>query len=130
MQMMRNCPMHLPGAKVEVLDTADGVALTLTADAGSVDELRRRVQFLVSRHNERFDKLRVMPHARILAGKATYEEVPNGAKLMLVPRDPAQLEAFRTQVHERVERLQGGDCLMMEEMMGEPDEDVPAEDDR
>jgi hypothetical protein len=48
----------------------------------------------------------------------TYEDVPNGSRLTLYPKDPARLEEFRTRIREHVERMKKGDCAMMQGMMG------------
>jgi hypothetical protein len=53
----------------------------------------------------------------VKAGTVTYEATMEGAKLTLTPRDPAKLAEFRTQVRAHVEKMQKGECSMMQDMM-------------
>jgi hypothetical protein len=46
-----------------------------------------------------------------------YEEVPNGVRLTLTPKDPAQLEEFRPKVRQHAEQMKKGECSMMQGMM-------------
>ena len=46
-----------------------------------------------------------------------YEDVTNGVRVTLTPKDPAQLEAFRAEVRQHVEHIQKGECPMMGEGM-------------
>ena len=46
-----------------------------------------------------------------------YEEVPNGVRLTLTPKDPAKLEEFRAKVRQHAEQMKKGECSMMQEMM-------------
>ena len=46
-----------------------------------------------------------------------YEEIPNGARLMLTPKDAAQLSEFRMRVRDFAERMKKGDTMMMHRMM-------------
>jgi hypothetical protein len=130
MQMMQNCPMQVHGAKVAVTDTTVGVDVTITTESGNVDELRRRVEYMAKMHSAHESKRhmgganpgptgrdhQMMRPTSMIAGTVTYEPVPNGAKLTLIPKDPGQLEAFRKQVREHAERMKKGDCPMMQGM--------------
>jgi hypothetical protein len=114
-EMMQNCPMKLPNVKMSLEDTLDGIAITMTTESGNVDVLRRRIEHLAAMRNNS-DGGRGMMRNRVV-GTAKYEPVPNGAKLTLTPRDPAQLESFRKRVRAHAECMQNGDCSMMQEMM-------------
>jgi hypothetical protein len=124
MQMMRNCPMHVQGAKVAVADTADGVAVSITTESGKVDELRRRMKLIAEMRDANENRPAMMPNR--IPATVKYEEVPNGARLTLTPKDPAQLEALRKQVHKRAERLQNGACSMMQGIMGVQEQEPSA----
>jgi hypothetical protein len=116
MQMMRNCPASLESVKFAVADTATGIALTITTESGNVDELRQGLERMAAMHSPNGEKPSMMRH-RMIAGSIQFEEVEGGAKLTLTPVDPSQLDAFRKQVREHVERMQKGDCSMMQGMM-------------
>ena len=47
------------------------------------------------------------------AATASFEDTDGGARLVLRPNSPAQLKALRQHVRLRVERMAGGECLMM-----------------
>jgi hypothetical protein len=125
MQMMQNCPMKVAGVKVAVADTTDGIAVTITTESGNVDELRRRVELMATMHSPNGDQPAMMRN-RMIAGSVKFEEVENGARLTLTPKDPAQLEAFRKQVREHAKRMEKGDCSMMQGMMGGIQQQKPA----
>jgi hypothetical protein len=115
---MQNCPMKVPGAQVAASDTADGVALTFTTSSGDVAELRRRVETMAKMHS-------MAPgpgmHEQMIPFTAKVEEVPNGARVLLSPKDPAKLEEFRGSVEKHVENMNNGGCTMMQGMMGHAD---------
>lgn len=81
--------MSTPAQEVE-----GGVVLTFTAEAGDVVELRRRVHLMAERHQAPADGNGVH-HGAMPAATASVEETPNGARLVLKPRDPAQLDVLR-----------------------------------
>lgn len=47
------------------------------------------------------------------AATASVEDIEGGARLVLRPKDPAQLGALRQHVRARAERMQHGECPMM-----------------
>jgi hypothetical protein len=101
MAMMKDCPMAVEGAAITAEDTANGVALTITTKTGNVTELRDRVQRMLGMHG--------------LAAKS--EAIAGGAKVILTPKDPAQLTEFRKQVRDHVDHMTNGACQQMHEMM-------------
>jgi hypothetical protein len=113
MPMMQSCPMRITGAHVSAADVENGIALTITTDSGNVAELRWRTEHMAKMHSDPSGAMR----PRMTPFTAKYEEVPNGARLTLMPKDPAQLDDFRARVRERVERMADGDCSMMQGMM-------------
>lgn len=108
--------MHIQGLKVAVTDIPGAVVVTLTTEPERVDRLRSRVEHMAAVHNRMMNRPARMPN-RIVAGTVKYEEVPDGARLTLMPRDPAELEELRKQVRERAEQMQKGGCSMIQEMM-------------
>ena len=112
MPMMMNCPMTLQGTSVSVVDTPTGVAISLTTKAENVAELRRRVQQMATMHSGQHSS-EAMKHGQMMPGTIKYEEIENGARLTLTPREPAKLDDFRKQVRAHVEKMQKGDCSMM-----------------
>ena len=58
-----------------------------------------------------------MMQGQMMPGTVKYEAIENGAKLTLTPKDPAKLAEFRAQVRAHVEKMQKGECSMMQDMM-------------
>jgi hypothetical protein len=114
MQMMQNCPMKVPGADIAVADTENGVAVTITTKTGDVADLRRRTESMAKMHSAESNK---GMHGQMMPFDVKYEEIADGARLSLTPRDAARLEEFRTKVRQHVEQMKKGDCSMMQEMM-------------
>ncbi len=52
------------------------------------------------------------PTGPMPATKASVESTSTGARLLLTPEDPSQLDALRQHVHTHHERMQGGECWM------------------
>jgi hypothetical protein len=102
MAMMKDCPMAVEGTEITAEDTANGVALTITTKTGNVTELRERVQRMLGMHG--------------LVAKS--EVITGGARVVLTPKDPAQLTEFRKQVRDHVDHMtKNGACRQMHEMM-------------
>ena len=114
MAMMQNCPMKVSGADVAVADTKDGVALTITTKTGDVAELRRRTESMARMHSAESNKAM---HGEMMPFDVKYEEISEGARLTLTPKDTARLEEFRAKVRQHVEQMKKGECSMMQEMM-------------
>src|SRR5215831_18243796 len=109
--MMQNCPMQVPGAEVSISDTNDGIAVTITTSSGDVAELRRRVESMAKMHSN--DGM----HGNMMPFSVTSEEIQNGARLTLKPKDPAKLAEFRSTVRQHAEQMKKHDCSMMQGMM-------------
>lgn len=136
---MSMCPVAVPGTVVAAEETELGISLAFTTtDSRNVGELRRRVQAMARMHEQR----RVRGEERGPRSKAgnggmmgggmaghpmppsrvTVEEIPDGARLVFEPVDPAQKEALREHVRamaasEGGARVMHGECPMMEMMM-------------
>ena len=109
--MMQSCPMQVPGAEVSILDTKDGIAVTITTTSGDIADLRARVEPMAKMHSTE------AMHGNMMAFSATYEAIPNGARLTLVPKDPQRLPEFRNIVRQHAEQMKNYDCSMMQGMM-------------
>jgi len=117
MQMMQDCPMNVQGTEIAVADTSDGIALSFTTSSGSVDELRLRVERMAKMHTSPTGTATAMP-GMMMPGTAKYEAIAKGARLTLTPKNPAQLDEFRKQVRNHVERMgKEGGCSAMQTMM-------------
>jgi hypothetical protein len=114
MSMMQNCPMKVAGVDLAVANVDTGIALTITTKSGDVAELRRRTESMVKMHTP---SANASMHGGMMAFSIKYEEVPNGARLTLAPKDLAQLEEFRAKVRQHAEQMKQGDCSMMQGMM-------------
>ena len=114
MAMMQSCPMKVTGADVAVADVENGVAVTITTKSGDVADLRRRTENMAKMHS---GSSNADMHGQMMPFSAKYEEVPNGSRLTLTPKDQAQLKEFRAKVRQHVEQMAKGDCSMMQGMM-------------
>lgn len=126
-EMMRMCPMQVPGASVAVADVDGGVAVRYRSDqADQVEDLRGRVRRMAERHRTMHQRhaqhdgaaeggrMMMMPPAT-----ATVEEIPQGARVVLRPQDAGDLADLRRHARKhakRAEKMEGG-CPMMG-MMG------------
>jgi hypothetical protein len=118
--------------------TPDGAALVFTSEAGDVSELQDRVQEMAERHNRRSgvergpamededpgpDDTGMMDrgaqgmdmHGREMEGamvgtRAHAEDLDNGARLVLVPRDPSDLPGLREHVRAHVHDIAAVEC--------------------
>jgi hypothetical protein len=121
--VLRACPLGVPSAHIDVVETADGTDLELFATLPShVTELRRRVRDQTHAHgpghhdglghagrhglgHEHGLRLWTLPPLR-----ATVYDAPAGARLALVPIDPRDRAALRDAVAKRVAYLEGRGC--------------------
>lgn len=111
MPMMGNCPMQVAGATVSIQDTNDGIALAITTESGDVADLQRRVEGLAKMQST--DGM----HGNMMPFTVVYEQIPNGARLTLKPKDPGKLEEFRSTVRQHAEQMKNHDCSMMQGTM-------------
>ena len=124
--LVDQCPMHVAGTQVALSDTPTGVAIDFTT-TGDVGELRARVHHMASMHDQMSgghdpgimnDSSMMMPPSHAAAN-----DIDGGAHLVLIPVDPAQLDALRATAHRHVDMMRGGECPMMKmnnmNMMGD-----------
>ena len=114
MAMMQSCPMKVTGADVSVADVENGIAVTVTTKSGDVADLRRRTENMAKMHS---GSSNADMHGHMMSFSVKYEEVPNGARLTLTPKDVTQLQEFRAKVRQHVEQMAKGECSMMQGMM-------------
>lgn len=127
------CPMMIDPATTQVTasDTSDGIALVFTT-SGDVAELRARVRRMADMHNQMAGMHgggTTGPggmhgggmhgghgtgpmHMHMVPSRASVEDVPGGARLLLVPTDPAQLAALRQQARMHADMMAKGQCPM------------------
>lgn len=107
------CPMKVQGTAVQAKDVDGGVAFVFTTKTGDVVDLRQRVRHMAQMHGAnaagmmttttvsgvhrapRDVKIRREP---MPASEASAEDVEHGARLVIRPKDPAQLPGLRRQV--------------------------------
>ena len=133
------CPLALAGTTSSTEDTVDGVVVTFaTTKPGDMAELRRRVDKLAEAHNSMSaaatDDLSAAPpqapgptaspettpageardEATAAGGKldseAAAETSEAGVRLVLRPRDPAQLDSIRDHLRKQADDLVQGVC--------------------
>lgn len=128
------CPMMIDPATTQITtsDTSDGVAITFTT-TGDVNALRARVRQMAEMHNRMAGMQGGgmqgggmqrggmqgggmqggMMHMQMVPSRATVEEIPGGARLVLVPVDPTQVASLRQHARVHAEMMQKGKCPMM-----------------
>jgi hypothetical protein len=115
------CPADVEDTAVSQADVEGGSSLIFTTRGSSrVSELRRRVQRMAAVHDDhhRGDGARVVdfrpgpnPGTRLTASTASAEDVEGGARLVLHPRDLAELDALRAEVRAQAAQLAAGSCV-------------------
>jgi hypothetical protein len=109
--------MGTTSTQITASDTINGAALVFTTN-GDVAGLRARIRHMAEMHNQ-MAGMRGSGSAgpgghgmgmHRIPSYASAEEVPGGARLVLVPTDPSQLAALRQQVRMHVEKMQSGPC--------------------
>lgn len=134
MQRLRSvCPVALEDVDVAVEDTTGGVALIFTTDTGDLVALRQRAENLaqmytmhrgrgyMSWHHMNGDPNRKPRGWSHMAGRGPMPaastiltEIENGARLELTPTDPSQLDALREYVRWHQQRMQSGQCWILQ----------------
>jgi hypothetical protein len=132
------CPLALTGTTSTVENTVDGVVVLFsTTQPQSMPELRQRVERLADAHNsmsagpgedlttappqapgptttpegaEAAKDAKAAPSGGKIASKATAESSEEGVRLVLRPRDPAQVDSARDQLRKQADDLVQGVC--------------------
>jgi hypothetical protein len=124
------CPMGVRGTTVAASDIDGGISLTFVTPTGDVSELRRRVRRMAQMHeagcgiiSQRGTMMAGRSTSGSTSGSATAsaDDLDQGARLVLKPADPGQLDSFRQQVRLCVEHLKHGECPMTVPSTGSAD---------
>lgn len=122
---MGMCPMSVPGAQVAAEDTATGEALTFTTSPDQAGALRERVHAMAQMHNQHHsgdDSGHVGMHGMMGGGggmtmpppsQAVVDDLPQGARMVVTPKDPGDLQRLQATVREHAARMQQHGCGMM-----------------
>ena len=120
------CPMGVPGTQVSAVDETNGATMTVTANA-QVAELQRRVHAMVAMHNQRHGDGKahegMMGHGMMRDGQgmrgmmlppsqATVTALETGARVTLMPTDPADLQKLQAAVRMHAQKMQQDGCGM------------------
>lgn len=132
-ESMGMCPMNVPGTRVEATDTADGETLSFTtSEPDKVEQLRQTIQHVGAMH-QRGQAMGGKGHAgqcpecpmheQMQAGmrgmghidaNARVENIEGGARLVLTPVNPDDMEKLRREVRQHAEQMAAGQCPMMQ----------------
>jgi hypothetical protein len=124
------CPMAVPGAQAVAADVEGGEAVTFTTSSDQVAELRNRVHAMADMHNRHHQgggmdhggmhegmQGGAMGHGSMGGGSADHmammpppshaavEDLPSGARLVVTPNDPADLDQLRSAVRMHAEHM-------------------------
>lgn len=117
--MAEKCPMKVPGTTVAAADAEGGVTLAFITSTGDVAELRQRVRGMAEMHNHHHATGGMMKGGMmkgdmmIPAATASVEDIEGGARLILRPKDQAQLEVLREHARKHAGQMTTGECPMM-----------------
>jgi hypothetical protein len=124
------CPMDVPGTQLSAADTATGETLTFISTPDQAPALRERVRAMAAMHEERHamgdgghmgEGHGGMMHEGTGMGgmerpppsHAVVEDVENGARVVVTPNDPADLQKLQTTVKAHAQKMQQEGCGMM-----------------
>jgi hypothetical protein len=143
-ELRTGCPMAIDGTTVDVSDSDDGVALTFTTKAADTSELRARVESMAHMYETHDMHGGMMWHhmgghmgsgmghmggqhieakGPMPATTCTVTDVDGGARLELKPKDASDLESLREHVRWHQQRMQGGECWMLQKSKAPPAEE-------
>lgn len=113
-KMAAMCPMEVSGTVVAATDVEGGIGLSFKTTAGDVAELRRRVRRMAEMHDQPGgSNILGAGGMKMTPATASVEDIDGGARLVLQPKDAAQLGALREHVRMKAQRMAGGECPMM-----------------
>ena len=126
------CPMTVPGTKVSAADTSTGETVTFTTTADQAAALREKVHAMADMHNQHhaagdaghgsmggmagmggmhgsgMEGMQMPPPSR-----AAVEDLPDGARIVVTPNDPADMQRLQSTVRTHAEHMQQHGCEMM-----------------
>lgn len=129
---MQNCPMAVPGTQVSTADTQDGESITFTTSPEHAAELRARVHAMADMHNRHHQGEGMqgthgdMGHGDMMGSggsehmammpppsRAAVEDLDGGARIVVTPTAPADLDRLRSSVRAHAGHMQeSGTCDM------------------
>lgn len=142
--MAGQCPMDIPGTQVSAADTQDGEAVTFTTSPDHEADLRSRVHAMAEMHNSHHQGggmdhggmhrgMRrggsggdtstgsgAMEHMEMMPppSRASVQDVPGGARLIVTPNDPGDLERLQSVVRMHAQHMSETHACGMDEHGG------------
>lgn len=110
-QPASRCPHAAADTTITTEDTDDGVVLEFRTETGDVDALRAHVRHMAAMHEDGGGRMRGLPP--MPAATVEVEDLDDGARLVLRPEDPGDLDALREHARAHAARMASGDCPMM-----------------
>lgn len=120
--IVRACPLGVPDTRVSLEESSDRVTLTFATVADRVPSLRGRVAEQAAQNGPGkhqgagHEGMHGTAHGHGLqlwdmpSLRAIVEDTPDGARLHVMPLDPADLATVRAKMRERVRALDDKDC--------------------
>jgi hypothetical protein len=126
------CPMSVPGTKLSAADTSTGEAITFTTTPDQATALREKVHAMADMHNRHHASggadqggMKGMHGGGMMGdmempppSRAVVEDLPDGARIIVTPNDPADLERLQKTVRMHAEHMQQHGCGMMDHARG------------
>lgn len=127
------CPMSVPGTQVSAAETPSGEALTFTTTPDQAAALREKVHAMADMHNQHHAG-GAAGHGGMMGGgmggmgtgggaggmqmpppsRASVEDLPDGARIVVTPNDPADLQQLQSTVRGHAQEMQQHGCGMMQ----------------
>jgi hypothetical protein len=107
--MQGDCPMMVANTTVRADDVDGGASMVFTT-TGDVAQLRERVAKLAAHHNAMQQSAGGSGMAPPSTARA--EDVEGGARMIITPKSPSDLEALRTHVRDHAAGAHAGECPM------------------
>ena len=97
--MGQDCPTVVRGARVELQETHDSLALAFTSPTGELPRLRPRVWYLARLYQVCAQRVSVR-----------VDELPVGARIVFTPSDEADVGPLRDRLGDDAVRMSEGTC--------------------
>jgi hypothetical protein len=107
------CPLAVPQTTLSASDVEGGEALTFTTASSQVDELRSRVHGMAEVHARHHAEGGGPGGMGPPPSSTEAEDVSGGARIVLRPKDPGDLERLRAFARDHAERMQREGCAGM-----------------
>jgi hypothetical protein len=107
MSLGQDCPTVVRGARVQLQETGDNLALAFTSPTGELPRLRPRIEYLA--------RLYQVCSQRVSVG---VEDIPVGARIVFAAPESADIGPLRDRLSEDVVRMSAGTCRVPCEAAG------------